>query len=409
MRASRDALPSLRSRLSRTFPLLAVALVAGLGRAPLAAAETWDVGCDVFTLAGVLNVANRNGEEDLIWLSPPCKYDLLSPLVVEADLGNPIRIYGRGATIDGREAHRVLEVSAGAILDLHGVTLTRGQASDRGGAIRNLGTLFVTDSSVRRSGANVGGGGIYNAGRLRMVRSTLADNAAVLEGGGIENAAGTLTLIDTSLVGNLASYGGGLFNRSTASLYNSSVLRNGALNGGGIFNQPAARTLLGNVTISSNEVSVGGGAGGIRNEGALAIDNTIVANTRFGEADCTSVGTITATGGNLVEDGSCAIPGALSGDPLLLDAPELLTADGGRPPVLPLLALSAAVDAGHDASCPGHDQTGLARPLDGDRDGTAACDLGASETACGLLGIELFLVLPLARRFVRARAGVRVA
>jgi hypothetical protein len=236
-----------------------------------------------------------------------------------------------------------------------------------------------------------------------MIRSTVADNAAFLEGGGIENAATPLTLVDTSLVRNLAGYGGGLFNRGTANLFNSSVLRNRALDGGGILNDSSGQTILGNVTISNNEVSVGGGAGGIRNAGSLAIDNTIIANTGFGEADCAGVGPISATGGNLVEDGSCEIPGALSGDPGLLDTPEMTLASGGRPPVLPLFGNGLAIDAGRDESCPGNDQGGLARPFDGDHDGSAACDLGASEAACGLLGIEPFFVLPLARRLVRRR------
>ena len=64
---------------------------------------------------------------------------------------------------------------------------------------------------------------------------------------------------------------------------------------------------------------------------------------------------------------------------------------------------AAVVVVEPDGRGPGADQLGTARPRDGDDDGTAACDLGASEYACGLLGIEPLLVLPFARRLARAR------
>jgi len=403
MRASRDALPSFRSRLSATLLFLA-ALVADLGQAPRAAAETIDVGCDKYTLAGAINLANRNGEEDLIWLSPPCLYQLQAPLVIEADGGNPVRIYGQGATISGEVANVPLIVNAGAVVDLHDVTVTKGTTTGSGGAIRNLGTLTLTDSTVSDSVAANTGGGIHNSGTLRLIGSTVSGNASTVSGGGIDNAAqARLTLIDSTVTGNTSTYGAGIRNRHRAFLFNSTLSRNTGFVGGGLLNEPLATAILGNVTISDNEISGSDGGGGIRNEGALALDNSILANTDLGGRDCFNSGTITPSGGNLVEDGSCALAGALSGDPMLLDESVRSALTGGKPSFIPLLPGSPAIDAGSNSSCPGADQGGYARPRDGDRNGTNVCDLGAYESACGLLGIELFFVLPLARGLARLR------
>jgi hypothetical protein len=40
---------------------------------------------------------------------------------------------------------------------------------------------------------------------------------------------------------------------------------------------------------------------------------------------------------------------------------------------------SPAIDAGGGAGCLVTDQRGVGRPIDGDEDGTAACDIGAFE------------------------------
>ena len=40
---------------------------------------------------------------------------------------------------------------------------------------------------------------------------------------------------------------------------------------------------------------------------------------------------------------------------------------------------SPAIDAGDDTVCPATDYRGFARPVDGDGDGNAVCDVGAYE------------------------------
>ncbi|MEE8046202.1 MAG: choice-of-anchor Q domain-containing protein, partial [Dehalococcoidia bacterium] len=98
--------------------------------------------------------------------------------------------------------------------------------------------------------------------------------------------------------------------------------------------------------------------------------NTIVANSVAG-GDCS--GTITDIGNNLDTDGTC---------PFALTAPSLLgplANNGGPTQTHALLFGSPAIDGGTNAGCPGIDQRSFPRPIDGDADTIAVCDIGAFE------------------------------
>ncbi|MBI3162673.1 MAG: S-layer homology domain-containing protein, partial [Chloroflexi bacterium] len=64
---------------------------------------------------------------------------------------------------------------------------------------------------------------------------------------------------------------------------------------------------------------------------------------------------------------------SLTGDPLLAANASLSVG-------------SPAIDSGNGASCPAVDQLGVARPQDGNGDGTAVCDIGALEYSTSLFG-----------------------
>ena len=256
--------------------------------------------------------------------------------------------------------------------------------SGRGGGIKNIGTMTVTNSTVsgNTASADSGGGGILNQGALTLTNSTVRSNKASI-GGGIYNILGTLTLTDSTVSGNTASAdsGGGIYNSSTVTLANSTVSGNTASgNGGGIFNSSGSTLTLANSTVAANVAETGSG-GGIRNVDATAkLVNTIVAgNTSSSGPDCS--GNNTSLGYNLIGDTTGCIFAAASGDLQNLD-PKLspLADNGGPTQTHALFPGSPAIDAGNPATpgsggnaCPATDQRGVARPQG------ARCDIGAFE------------------------------
>jgi hypothetical protein len=67
---------------------------------------------------------------------------------------------------------------------------------------------------------------------------------------------------------------------------------------------------------------------------------------------------------------------------------------GGTRTFLPLPG-SPLIDSGSNGLCVGDDQRGIARPLDGDGNGTATCDKGAAEAARTNLFADGFENLPM--------------
>jgi hypothetical protein len=266
-----------------------------------------------------------------------------------------ITIEGQGSTIargDEAPEFRLLAVNGTGDLTLQETTVRGGvfYYGDGGGVANVGGTLTVTNSTITGNIAYDGGGGVRNFGTLAVTHSTISGNAAALVGsggGGVANLGGTLAVTHSTISGNTAfSYGsGGVWNRSTLTL---------------------ARTL------------VTGNTGPIGPE----IEN-------FGD------GTVVAADYNLFGvDGTAGVSGFSPGPTDVVPSAGVRLVDildptlalhGGSTQIHALVPGSPAIDAGGQVCLDADgdplltDQRGRPRPVDGDGDRTAACDIGAFE------------------------------
>jgi CSLREA domain-containing protein len=215
---------------------------------------------------------------------------------------------------------------------------------------------------------------VISGGNLTLDSLTVRHgNEMIFSGGGIYNNNGTLTVTNSTLSGNSANYGGGIYNLGTLTITNSAFSGNSASDyGGGVINDVRTLTII-NSTFSGNSASYGGGIASIVNTATLK--NTIVANSTSG-GDCSGV--ISADGYNLDSDGSCGGAVTKTSAEINLGA---LADNGGPTETFALLPGSAAIDAGDTTVCddnPGPnnlDQRGVSRVGNGDH-----CDIGAYET-----------------------------
>jgi hypothetical protein len=248
-----------------------------------------------------------------------------------------------------------------------------------GGGIYNLGVMTLTNVKLisnTLSGDGGLGGGISNFGLASLTNVTLTGNSAGVtgKGGGIYNG-DVITLSNVTLSGNSANNGGGMYLLGpNATLSNVTFSDNPAsVSGGGIYQNNSVTSLI-NVTFSGNSAGPAGG-GGIFCcvAGSMAVTNTIVANSPTG-GNC-SIASLSGSS-NLSSDNNCNF-GAGRDNIAVMLAP--LGNYGGPTQTHLLLPGSPAIDFGTNTGCPAADQRGMPRPVDGDQDGTATCDIGADE------------------------------
>jgi hypothetical protein len=319
----------------------------------------------------------------------------------EIGLTTDLTIVGAGrdlTVLDGGGSSRVLNVAAGAEVVLSGMTIRNGvRATGTGGGIDNLGTLTLVDANVEDCRSEAGGGisngagGVLTLQTVTIRRNSTAGLTAL--GGGILNF-GTMTIHESTVSGNTtggtssSTNGGGIANAGTLTIVNTTISGNTAVGagGGGIHHTPFAGPLtLSNVTIADNRSSDYGGGLSLHGNHVTAV-NTIIAGNQAGgtrrQPDCTAgPSSFDAFNYNLLGDSNgCTLPPGAVGNILDTNARIAGLANNGGPTQTHALQPgSPAVDAGSDASCPAVDQRGTARPIDGNRDGVATCDIGAYE------------------------------
>jgi len=286
----------------------------------------------------------------------------------DVDITDDLEIRGdpfADVTIIGDGTDRVFDLLGSSVVELSHLVITGGFSPDGGGGIRVSGSGFAASGFTLRDSAVIG-------------------NATNGDGGGIRIGAVPTATIERCLVeGNTSEQrGGGIFvSLSTpfrfTDVINSTITNNTAFVGGGIYLFGTAFHSITNSTIADNEADVlfsDGFVGDITNR--LTLENTLFVNN-----ECGYIAAIPMSNGHNIEGptATCFVPG--DGDQMgvadILLGP--LAANGGPTRTYALLPGSPAIDAGLDSDCPATDQRGVARPLDGDFDSVAQCDIGAFE------------------------------
>ena len=228
---------------------------------------------DGFTLREAIVLANGNSEADTIGFADGLT-GILTLTQGQLQVSGDLTIEGPGQdllTISGNNSSRIFEFIGGTS-ELSGLTLSDGNSEfdgNTGGAILvdSGAELTVLNSTISGNSATYGGGGIYNLGTLSVLNSTLSGNSANFGGGignrgGIGNSSrGTLSVINSTFSGNSANVGGGIRNRGELSVTNCTLSDNSADdNGGGIDNGSSGTLSVINSTLSGNSaLRTGGG------------------------------------------------------------------------------------------------------------------------------------------------------
>ena len=355
------------------------------------------------------------GETALEQRNPKANLTILSGDIDRNDSQAPI--LNDLATVTGNTSNSRHVVSGASAARLDGFIITAGYASDYGGGmlIRDCDQTILTDVSFVGNAAleSYGqGGGLYiDASYPRLNRVTFTGNAASADygaggamysyksdpiltdvtfsnnqatyGGGLYAYKGDPQLTNVTFANNLASgeayahwgIGGGMYNElSQPDLWNVTLSGNAADYGGGIYNDYTVVNLY-SVTLSGNTATQAGG--GLYNYyGSVVVRNSILwgntAPTGAQIHDSTSWPDIAYS---VIQGGYAGGSGIITADPLL----GALGDHGGWTHTLPLLVNSSAIDSGDNFVCPALDQRNYLRPVDGNADGNAVCDIGAFE------------------------------
>src|SRR5438105_3280404 len=272
---------------------------------------------------------------------------------------------------------------------------TGSQAVGGGGAVymRADSTVTMTNTVLEGNLAAGVGGAIVNQGTLTLVNSNVSGNSATyLFGGGIDSAFGSNTFTNTIVSNNFASVQGGGISMfmGTANLTNVTFNSNSVGFGGqgaGLYNYSGTATLT-NTTLSANSGT--GRAGAIVNTGTISLVNTTVIGNEapqiqhFNDAALATLkntliaqggfsgncfGAFTSLGGNLSDDDSCSFGAGRDHVNILLGP---LANNGGFTETHLPLPGSIAIDNGIASGAPARDQRGYLRV-------GSAPDVGAAE------------------------------
>ena len=216
----------------------------------------------------------------------------------------------------------------------------------------------MQDSEFARNTAG-SGGGAHLADQGEIQRSAFVGNVGSVRGGGVHDVGGEFLRVglENSTLSGDHSVATGAFFAHQALIENSMIVDNTADAGfdpGGFF--------LLELSVIRNSILANNRAGGVLRRCVLSPEALV------------SLGP-NVTDGNAAECRLADPTDQVSANPLL----GLLALNGGKTLSHAPPAGSPVIDRGDASVCPVRDQAGWPRPLDGDANGSAICDVGTIE------------------------------
>jgi hypothetical protein len=284
-----------------------------------------------------------------------------------------LTIDGHGFTVTGTcPDDGIFDQEGTGPLTLTDIVLTGGDTDGSGCAVFSNGDVTVTDATVTANGAASAGGGLFSAGTLQVTRSSVTGNSSSTGGGGVFST-GAVDIVDSTIANNPSGGGIGTGGDVPVTVVNSTVSGNVAVTGGGIFTEGALTLVY--ATVANNSAT---GFANLDSE-TLTSFASVVALPQGGGINCLT--STTSSGYNYSDDDSCGF-GSGTGD--VGDGPDpqlgALGDNGGPGPTMEPAFGSPLLDAIPVASCQADgamgittDERGVLRPQG------PGCDIGAVE------------------------------
>jgi parallel beta-helix repeat protein/predicted outer membrane repeat protein len=245
----------------------------------------------------------------------------------ELPVSNNVKIFGPGSAtlgVDGNHASRVIDINApfNTNVSISGLTISGGSVTGEGGGIltsngnhtlslskvvlsgntatiaggglrtRNAKSVTISNSSIVGN-ASIIGGGVANDTGITITKSTISGNSGDLRGGGLALVAGTSYIQNSTVSNNTSPNGAGLYSKGALFMYNSTLSGNAASGNGGALNINSGSLTVTDSTVSGNSA---GSGGGLWNNGASQLNNSTVA---LNSASAGAGGGIFENGGSL--------------------------------------------------------------------------------------------------------------
>jgi predicted outer membrane repeat protein len=199
----------------------------------------------------------------------------LNNLTIDASaLANPV-------TIDANNNSRIFNHTGTGTFAINNLVITNGNDTgiNGGGGIRSDGNVTVSNSTIMGNSAEFGGGIYVQGGTVTVSNSTISGNSATT-GGGILGK--NITVSNSTISDNTADFDfgfGGGARGSVITIINSTISGNSAWLGGGIWVD--VDVIVTDSTISGNSANRGGG-GIVGTRGSTTVINSTISDNTSG-------------------------------------------------------------------------------------------------------------------------------